>query len=108
MPDAPPTISENESKLNGLRKAAILLLSMDAETSAKVVQLLPRHSVEEVTREIASIDLVNPDTSSAVITEFYNLALARRFVEQGGILYASQLLHKSLNKEDAERILKQI
>ncbi len=108
MPDAPPTISENESKLNGLRKAAILLLSMDSETSAKVVQLLPRHSVEEVTREIASIDLVNPDTSSAVITEFYNLALARRFVEQGGILYASQLLHKSLNKEDAERILKQI
>lgn len=108
MPDAPPKNPENESTLNGLRKAAILLLSMDAETSAKVVQLLPRHSVEEVTREIASIDLVNPDTSSAVVTEFYNLALARRFVEQGGILYASQLLHKSLNKEDAERILKQI
>ena len=63
MTDAPPKHSENDSTLNGLRKAAILLLSMDSETSAKVVQLLPRHSVEEVTREIASIDLVNPDTS---------------------------------------------
>jgi flagellar motor switch protein FliG len=108
MSDAPTKNPENDSTLNGLRKAAILLLSMDSETSAKVVQLLPRHSVEEVAREIASIDLVNPDTSSAVITEFYNLALARRFVEQGGMLYAAQLLHKSLNKEDAERILKQI
>ncbi len=108
MPDASSKNSESESQLSGLRKAAILLLSMDAETSAKVVQLLPRHTVEEVTREIASIDLVNPDTSSTVITEFYNLALARRFVEQGGILYAAQLLRKSLDKDDAERILKQI
>ncbi len=108
MPDDASKNPENDSKLNGLRKAAILLLSMDPETSAKIVKLLPRRSVEEVTREIATIDLVDPDTSSAVITEFYNLALARRFVEQGGILYAAQLLRKSLNKEEAERILEQI
>ena len=64
--------------------------------------------MEDVTREIASIDLVNPETSSSVITEFYNLALARRFVEQGGMLFASRLLQKSLSKDEASRIMKQI
>ena len=68
MPDAEPKNPENESKLNGLRKAAILLLSMDSATSAKVVQLLPRHSVEEVTREIASIGMVHLDTCRVVVT----------------------------------------
>lgn len=105
--DAPPT-ADADQDLRGLRKAAILLLSMDSETSSKVLQLLPRHAVEDVTREIASIDLVNPETSSAVITEFYNLALARRFVEQGGMLFASRLLQKSLSNDEASRIMKQI
>ena len=99
---------ETDDRLNGLRKAAVLLLSMDSETSSKVLQLLPRQTVEEVTREIASIDLVNPEVSAAVINEFYNLAIARRFVEQGGILYASRLLRKSLNQGEADRIMQQI
>ncbi len=103
-----PQNVEEDRRLNGLKKAAILLLSMDAETSSKVLQLLPKHTVEEVTREIASIDLVSPETSAVVIGEFYNQVLACRFVEQGGMLFASRLLQKSLSKDEAEQIMKQI
>ncbi len=99
---------EDGKKLGGLRKAAILLLSMDSDTASKVLGLLPGLTVEEVTREIAMIDLVEPEVSNSVITEFYNLALARRFVEQGGMLFARRLLQKSMSKEEATRIMQQI
>ena len=77
--------TEDKASLNGMRKAAILLLSMDSETSSKVLRLLPRSTVEDVTHEIAAIDLVNPEVSAGVIKEFYSLALARKFVEQGEV-----------------------
>lgn len=100
--------SDDGKKLSGLRKAAILLLSMDSDTSAKVLKLLPGRTVEEVTREIACLDVVEPEASGRVVMEFYKLALARRFVEQGGIVFASRLLQKSMSPEEAERILQQI
>ena len=103
-----PKETEDNTSLNGMRKAAILLLSMDSETSSKVLRLLPRSTVEDVTHEIAAIDLVNPEVSASVIKEFYSLALARKFVEQGGILHAKRLLQQSLDPDEAERILKQI
>ncbi len=100
--------TEDKGSLNGMRKAAILLLSMDSETSSKVLRLLPRSTVEDVTHEIAAIDLVSPEVSAGVIKEFYSLALARKFVEQGGILHAKRLLQHSLEPDEADRILKQI
>jgi len=100
--------TEDTKDLSGMRKAAILLLSMDSDTASKVLRLLPGTTVEDVTGEIATIDLVEPDVANTVIMEFYNLALARRFVEQGGMLFASRLLQKSMSKEEADRIMQQI
>ncbi len=100
--------STERNDMDGLRKTAILMLSMDADTSSKVLQHLPNGVVEEITREIASIDTVEPDLSNEIIQEFYNQALARRYVEQGGVLYASRLLKKSMNPDDANRIIQQI
>lgn len=106
MVEQPNDTSSNE--LNGLKKSAILLLSLNSDVSSKVLQLLPHETVEEITREIASLDLIEPDVSSRVMQEFYNLALARRYVEQGGMSYASRLLQKSMSKEAAQRIIQQI
>ncbi|MCG3137969.1 MAG: Flagellar motor switch protein FliG [Phycisphaerae bacterium] len=102
-----PAIEPSE-ELNGLRKAAILLLSLDVETSAKVMKLLPRNAVEDVTREIASMEVVEQKAANLIVNEFYNLALAQRFVEQGGMQYASALLQKSLDRDEASKILQQI
>lgn len=100
--------AQRNGSLSGLRKTAILLLSMDADTSSKVLQHLPRDTVEDITREIASLDMVEPEVANQVIQEFYNTALARRYVEQGGVVYASRLLKKSMSPEEASRIIQQI
>lgn len=94
--------------INGTRKAAILMMALSPDASARVLSLLAHDVVEEVTREIASLDLVPPAQRGAVVEEFYNLALARQYIEHGGIGYAKALLEKAMNPAVAAKILRQI
>ncbi len=100
--------SATGSSLSGLKKAAILLLKLDPEASAKILSSLSSDLVERITREIASTESVDPKTSTEVIEEFYNLALASSYLEQGGVEYARTLLQKALDPDEAQRILEQI
>jgi flagellar motor switch protein FliG len=46
--------------LNGVRKAAVLLLSLSQDEASEVLKRLPPESVEEVSREIASLGEIAP------------------------------------------------
>jgi len=91
--------------VRGKTKAAILLMALKADAASKVLRLLDPELIEDVTREIAQLDLVDQNARGKVIDEFYHLALARQYVEVGGLGYAKQLLQKALNPEEARRIL---
>ena len=101
-------LSGSAEELKGSVKAAILLLSLSRESAAAVLSSLGEEMVEELTREIAQIDLVDVALRGRVVEEFYNLALARQYVQQGGILYAKALLDKALPGDQASKILKVI
>jgi len=99
---------EEPTTLSGLRKAAILLLALDRAAAAELIKRLPPEHVEEVTREIAELRDVPATVRDAVIEQFYNLALARSYLEEGGLNYAKVLLEQSLPKDEAQRIIEQI
>src|SRR5215218_5798015 len=94
--------------ITGVRKSAILLLSLGQDQAADILKRLPPEAVEEVSREIASLSEIPVDARKDVFTEFYNLALANSYVSEGGLEYAKTLLKKSLDTEDADRIIKQV
>jgi flagellar motor switch protein FliG len=96
---------DEPSGLTGIRKAAILMLALRQDTAAKILAGLTRDRVEEISREIASIDMVEPELREQVVNEFYNLVLARRYVDQGGLAYARNLLMKTLPSDEAKRIM---
>jgi len=85
-----------------------LLVSLDKDCSASVLRELDQELVEDITREIAKLDLVDAEQRGQVIDEFYNLALARQYLKQGGIPYARQLLEKALPADQASYMLKAI
>jgi len=95
-------------ELSGVRKSAILLLSLAQDQAAEILKRLPPEAVEEVSREIASLTEISVDVRKEVFGEFYNLALANSYVSEGGLEYAKTLLRKSLDGEDADRIIKQV
>lgn len=102
-----PGTPESQS-LSGVRKAAVLLVSLDEQVAAQVLQHLLEDDVEDITREVASLQDVNRDQREATIAEFYNIALAKSYVDQGGLEYARRLLEGSLGKDNAQRIIQQI
>ncbi len=100
-----PAIKKAEG-LTGLRKAAVLMISVDTETASNIMANLKTEEIEQISMEIARMEEeVSPDVRDAVIREFYQTYLASKYVEQGGLEYARTLLEKSLSPEDAAAIL---
>src|SRR3954463_11013129 len=95
-------------ELSGVRKAAVLLLTLSQDEAAEILKRLPPESVEEVSREIASLGDISLSTRREVFGDFYNQALANSYLTEGGLEYAKQLLQKSLSDKDAERVIKQV
>jgi len=96
------------ASLKGVTKAAILLLNMDKEVAVAVLRHLDEEIVEDITREIAQLDIVGQDERGKVIEEFYNIALARSYAKQGGLAYAKLLLQRALPLEQASHVMKLI
>jgi flagellar motor switch protein FliG len=64
-----------------LRKAAILLVSLEQPLASQLLAQLDRAAVEAVTLEIARLDRIDPAEQQSVLEEFYGLGLRRlRFV----------------------------
>jgi len=92
--------------LTGIRKAAVLMISLDMDSSSKIMGNLSTDEIERLSMEIARIDdEIAPDVRDAVVREFYQTHMASKYLEQGGIEYARQLLEKSLSPEEASKIL---
>jgi flagellar motor switch protein FliG len=92
----------------GVRKAAVLLLTLSQDEAAEVLKRLPPEAVEEVSREIASLGEIPMSVRGNVFGEFYHLALANSSLAEGGLEYAKSLLRKSLTEAEASRIIKQV
>lgn len=109
MPRKPnEKLPDNAKDLDGLTKAAILLLTLEKEAATSILKLLTGEQVEEVTRELASLGRVPDSLRESVVAEFYNTSLASQYKNEGGLEYARQLLEKSLDSKTAERVLQQI
>jgi len=69
---------------------------------------MDKDSIEIVTREIAVLTDVTRKERDAVLEEFYQLNVARQYIEQGGLDYARDLLERTLSSEDAREIIQAV
>jgi len=98
----------NIAELDGVTKAAVLLLSLDAETASGMLKELPADLLEDVTRELAGLGAVPTELRKNVIEEFYQLSVGQRGLREGGLDYAKSLLMETMDPEDAKRVLGKI
>ncbi len=95
-------------QLSGLRKTAILLVSLERKAAGQILKQLDETTVESVSREIAHLGSVSAEVRERVVAEFHALALAHSYTEAGGLMYAKSLLSESLPEGEAARIIEQI
>lgn len=95
----------NAAALSGTRKAAILLTLLGEEVAALVYRQLPRSDVQAITTELAVLDAVPPETAEHILEEYQRLSATERFVIQGGVEYATRVLHKAFGEDNAKQLV---
>ena len=91
--------------MNSIKKAAILILSLEKTLAAEVLSQLPRHEVEAVTLEIAQMEDISREQQDEAIESFYAETAQLTAVERGGVEFLSELLTESLGPERAREII---
>jgi len=94
--------------LTGPQKAAVLLMQVGTERSAKVLRLLREQEVSQIMAEVARLDTVKAESVDAVMSEFNELRTARAHVAQGGFDRARELLEETLGEDKAREILESL
>ncbi len=94
--------------LTGMRKAAILCMTLGKETAAEILKLLTPTEVEELSREIAITKTAEPDTVHLVLTEFRGVFQAAEAAARGGVMVAQEILERALGPQRSRVILERI
>ena len=79
--------AKTDEKINGLQKAAILMIALGPEKSASIFKHLKEDEVEELTLEIANTRSITPQVKESVVN------------------YAKELLEKSFGSEKAMDVI---
>ena len=91
--------------LDGIQKAAILLITIGPDKASTIFKHLKEDEIEQLTLEIANTRSVSPSQKEAVLNEFYEVCLAQQYIAEGGIGYAKDLLQKALGDDKAAEVL---
>lgn len=95
-------------KYGGKTKAAMLLVCLGPEKSAKIFKHLKEDEIEALTLEIANLSTILPEVKESVLEEFYQVCIAQKFIVEGGIGYAKQLLEKTFGGDKANEIISKL
>jgi len=91
--------------MSGKEKAAILLACLGPQVASKVLTNMSEEEIEQITLDISNLGVIDPDVRVAVMDEFYSMAIAKRYVAQGGVEYARNLLESALGTDKALEVL---
>ena len=92
----------------GVRKAAVVLIQLGKDGAASVLSHLSDAEVEAISAEIARLEYVDANESTAALTEFRNMASAKANIARGGLGFARTMLEQSLGADKASEIMERL
>jgi flagellar motor switch protein FliG len=102
-PPADEGWAAGDAEPSPLRKAAIVLVSLEQSLASQLLSHLDRATVEMVTWEIARLERIDPKERAAVLEEFYGLGLRRLcFVFDDLVKMSDADLRESYDGSDVE------
>jgi flagellar motor switch protein FliG len=105
MAQGNPAATPAAAKLNGMRKAAMLMVILGEEMSAKLMKCLDEEEVHFIGREIARIPHMNSETAEVILEEYYQMTIAHEYVLKGGVDYAKKILMNAFAPDHAQFLL---
>jgi len=103
-----PTFEVKPSQESKYRRVAKFLIIIGSEQAAGILAELDPEQVNEISKEIASINVIKPDERDEILAEFYSLfSQPYNFSgsSHGGIETARRILYAAKGPEEGEEIL---
>jgi flagellar motor switch protein FliG len=97
-----------ENELTPKEKAAILLISLGKDYAADLFKHLSDEEISDMTLCITTTHRVEPDTREYVINEFYDMCVTQKFMTEGGIDFARNVLEQALGADKADEMIKRL
>jgi flagellar motor switch protein FliG len=88
----------------GLRKAAVLLMSLPTKVAAGVLAQLPPRYIEAISITIAQTESVGGNDQEIVIAEFLTSKASSLYASPGGLERAKELIKEALGRDASEMI----
>lgn len=89
---------------SGLRKAAVLLMSLPTKSAAKILGQLPPRYIEAISIMIAQTESVGGNDQEMVIAEFLTSKASAIYASPGGLERAKELIREALGRDATELI----
>lgn len=93
---------------SGLKKAAVLLMTLGPDASTEIIKSLPDKQIQKIGLEIAGISAISSSERRNILKEFVEINKAKDFVIEGGMEYARSLLGGALGINKASKLLEGI
>lgn len=94
--------------VSGIQKAAILMIALGPDKSAKIIQHLSEQEIDQLTLEMANVHKISSEQRNVVVDEFHQMCIANDYIAQGGIDYARDVLERALGEQRAFDIISRL
>lgn len=105
MPQIDAATEAARAKFTGMRKAAMLMVILGEDVSAKLMKGLDEEEVHFIGREIARIPHMTSETAELILEEYYQMTIAHEYVLKGGVDYAKKILMNAFAPDHAQFLL---
>jgi flagellar motor switch protein FliG len=96
------------ARIQGKRKAAILMVALGKEAAAELYKFLTDTEVEDITMELANLGKVDSEIIDNVYKDFYEIGVAQQYITMGGVEYARSILQEALGESRAEEVVSRL
>ena len=94
-----------KSKLSPVQRAAVIIVALGADRASNVYKYLKQEEVEQLSLEVAKMERLTPEDMQETIEDFYGLCVTQKVIDEGGVLYAKDVLEKAFGPEQAAAYL---
>ncbi|HEX3802920.1 MAG TPA: flagellar motor switch protein FliG [Solirubrobacteraceae bacterium] len=104
-PPAVPSRGNRQQRLNGRKKAAVLLVAIGHERAAEIFKHLHYDEIESLSLEMAKMQHIEPNVTTTVMEELAATVQAYDSLAAGGVDYAREVLERAIGAERAAEII---
>jgi flagellar motor switch protein FliG len=101
-------IAVSMESLSGVRKAAILLITLGDSASAEIIRQLSEEEVQKVSVEVSRLESIQPADVQMVLAECHHKLETGELCARGGISYTKRMLVNAFGPEAARRLLDRV